>query len=61
LTYQLGTLAAATGRSKSFWAGQAIRDYIGRESWQISEITQAIIEAEIGAFASDEAKVDAWR
>lgn len=45
LTNQLGTLAVATGRSKSFWAGQAIRDYIDRESWQIAEITQAIIEA----------------
>ena len=61
LTNQLGTLADATGRSKSFLAGQAIRDYIDRESWQIAEINQAIIEAEIGAFASVKAKVDAWR
>jgi predicted transcriptional regulator len=54
LANQLDVLAAATGRTKSFLAGQAIRDYIERESWQIAEITQAITEADKGEFASDE-------
>lgn len=54
LTNQLDVLAAATGRTKSFLAGQAIRDFIERESWQIAEITQAITEADKGEFASDE-------
>ena len=54
LTNQLEVLAAATGRTKSFLAGQAIRDFIERESWQIAEITQAISEADKGEFASDE-------
>jgi predicted transcriptional regulator len=54
LSNQLDTLAAATGRTKSFLAGQAIRDYIERESWQIAEITQAINEADAGDFASDD-------
>jgi predicted transcriptional regulator len=54
LTNQLDALAAATGRTKSFLAGQAIRDFIERESWQIAEITQAITEADKGEFASDE-------
>jgi predicted transcriptional regulator len=54
LTNQLDLLANATGRSKSFLAGQAIRDYIDRESWQISEITQAISEAENSDFATDD-------
>jgi predicted transcriptional regulator len=54
LTNQLDVLAAATGRSKSFLAGQAIRDYIDRESWQIAEITQAISEADKGEFAMDD-------
>lgn len=54
LTNQLDALATATGRTKSFLAGQAIRDYIDRESWQIAEITQAISEADRGEFASDE-------
>ncbi|KAF0204081.1 MAG: CopG family transcriptional [Gallionellaceae bacterium] len=54
LTNQLDALAAATGRTKSFLAGQAIRDFVERESWQIAEITQAITEADRGEFASDE-------
>jgi len=54
LTDQLDVLAAATGRTKSFLAGQAIRDFIERESWQIAEITQAITEADKGEFASNE-------
>lgn len=54
LTNQLDKLATATGRSKSYLAGQAIRDYIERESWQIAEITQAISEADNGDFASDD-------
>lgn len=54
LSNQLEELAAATGRTKSFLAGQAIRDFIERESWQIAEITQAITEADKGEFASDE-------
>ena len=54
LSDQPDALAAATGRSKSFLAGQAIRDFIERESWQIAEITQAIHEADAGEFASDD-------
>ena len=54
LSNQLDVLATATGRSKSFLAGQAIRDYIERESWQIAENTQAIREADNAEFASDE-------
>jgi len=54
LTKQLDALATATGRTKSFLAGQAIRDFIERESWQIAEITQAICEADNGDFASDD-------
>ena len=54
LSEQLDALAVATGRSKSFLAGQAIRDFIERESWQIAEITQAMQEADAGDFASDD-------
>ena len=54
LSDQLDALAAATGRSKSFLAGQAIRDFIERESWQIAEITQAMQEADAGDFACDD-------
>ena len=54
LSEQLDALAVATGRSKSFLAGQAIRDFIERESWQIAEISQAMQEADAGDFASDD-------
>ncbi|MGO4745942.1 CopG family ribbon-helix-helix protein [Serratia quinivorans] len=54
LSEQLEALAKATGRTKSFLAGQAIRDFINREAWQIAETQQAIIEADRGDFASDD-------
>lgn len=60
---QLKQLAEATGRSKSWLAGQAMQDYLNRELWQVSEINQAIVEADAGDFASDEqvaAKMKKW-
>ena len=54
LTTQLDKLATATGRTKSFLAGQAIRDFVERESWQIAEITQAITEADLADFATEQ-------
>ncbi|MHA7844677.1 CopG family ribbon-helix-helix protein [Serratia sp. D1N4] len=53
LSQQLEALAEATGRTKSFLAAQAIRDFLNREAWQIAEIQQAIIEADEGDFASE--------
>lgn len=53
---QLVHLAKATGRTKSWLAGQAIQDYLAREAWQIAEIEQALREADAGDFA-DEADV----
>jgi predicted transcriptional regulator len=54
LVKKLEDLAEATGRSKSYLAAQAIRDFLDRESWQIAETTQALREADAGDFASDE-------
>lgn len=51
---QLDKLADATHRSKSYIAGEAIRQYLELEVWQISEIQQAIKEADANDFASDE-------
>jgi len=42
----LAHLAKATGRSKSFLAIDALRDYLAREAWQIAEIQKAIEEAD---------------
>lgn len=51
---KLDKLAAATHRSKSFLAAEAINRYLEIEAWQIAEIEQAMTEADKGDFASDE-------
>lgn len=47
-------LAKATGRSKSFLAIDAQREYLSREAWQIAEIQRAVEEADAGEFASED-------
>lgn len=54
LADQLGALAEATGRTKSFLAVQAIQAFVEREAWQVAEIQKALTEADAGDFASDE-------
>ncbi|WP_297215549.1 CopG family ribbon-helix-helix protein [uncultured Desulfovibrio sp.] len=54
LATQLGELAEATGRTKSFLAVQALHEFVERESWQVAEIQKALREAEEGDFAPDE-------
>lgn len=51
---QLGDLAEATGRTKTFLAVQALRNFIDQEAWQIAEIKKGITEADAGDFATDE-------
>lgn len=48
----LANLAKATGRSKSFLAVDALREYLTREAWQIEEIQKALKEADSGDFAT---------
>jgi RHH-type rel operon transcriptional repressor/antitoxin RelB len=55
---RLDKLADATHRSKSYLAGEALRQYIDLEAWQIREIQQALKEADANDFASD-ADIDA--
>ena len=50
---RLNRLAAATSRSKSFLAAEAIREYIATNEWQIQEIRAAVAEADAGDFAGD--------
>jgi RHH-type transcriptional regulator, rel operon repressor / antitoxin RelB len=51
---KLNKLAEATQRSKSYLAAEAIERYLEVEAWQIKEIKQAIKEANIGDFVSDD-------
>jgi len=55
---RLDGLAAATQRSKSFLAAEAIRHYVETNEWQIREIQAALKEADADDLASD-AEVDA--
>lgn len=55
---RLDKLADVTHRSKSYLAGEALRQYIDLEAWQIGEIQQALKEADANDFASD-AEIDA--
>jgi len=48
---KLDKLAAATQRSRSFLAAEAIQDYVAL-SWQIEEIHKGLAEADRGEFAS---------
>ncbi|MFJ2712460.1 MULTISPECIES: type II toxin-antitoxin system RelB family antitoxin [unclassified Pseudomonas] len=60
----LSNLAKATGRSKSYLAVDALREYLAREAWQIAEIQQALTEADAGDFASAEevrSIADKWK
>ncbi|QXI13361.1 CopG family ribbon-helix-helix protein [Pseudomonas zeae] len=50
----LANLAKATGRTKSYLAVDALREYLAREAWQIEEIQKALKEADAGDFATDE-------
>lgn len=47
------TLARSTGRTKSYLALEAIRDFLERERWQIADIHEGMAEADRGEFASD--------
>ena len=46
-------LAEATHRTKSYLAGEAIRQYLDLETWQVGEIQLALKEADAGDFATD--------
>jgi predicted transcriptional regulator len=54
LAEMLASLAKATGRTKSYLAVDALREYVEREAWQIAKIQKAVEEADAGDFASDE-------
>lgn len=54
LKSRLDKLSAATHRSKSFLAAEAVREFIELNEWQIEEIKSAIKEADAGDFANDQ-------
>lgn len=58
---ELEALADATGRTKSFLAGEAIRAYLEAQSWQIKMIEKAVKKADSKkAKLIDHDKVSDW-
>ena len=55
----LDRLAAATRRSKSFLAQEAITDYVRRNAWKAKALQDALADADKGEFISHEA-MTAW-
>ncbi len=53
LNMQLGELAKATGRTKSYLAVQALKKFVEKESWQVAEIKEALKEADAGQFVEE--------
>ncbi len=51
---RLEQLAAVTGRTKSYLAAEALRDYIEREAWQVAAIQEGVAAADRGEFASED-------
>ncbi len=51
---RLDKLSAATHRSKSFLAAEAVREFIEANEWQIEELEKAIKESDAGDFASNQ-------
>ena len=54
LKSRLDKLSAATHRSRSYLAAEAVREFIEINEWQIEEIKNAIKEADAGDFSSDQ-------
>ncbi len=54
LNNELNLLAKSTGRTKSFLAVEAVKEFIKREKWQLEKIQNGLNEAENNNFATNE-------
>lgn len=54
LRKRLDALAAATERSNSFLAAEAIQTYLDLQEWQVEAIKEGIRQADAGEFAPPE-------
>ncbi|MBF0354203.1 MAG: CopG family ribbon-helix-helix protein [Alphaproteobacteria bacterium] len=60
LGQRIERLASAVDRTKNWIVERALEEYLDRESWQVAEIRQGLIEADAGDFAST-AKISALK
>jgi len=64
LSDRLNRFAAATGKTKSFVASQAILDYLALQEWQIAAIQEGVAAADRGELVKHEEAVkvlQSWR
>jgi predicted transcriptional regulator len=54
LKTRLDKLSAATHRSKSFLAAEAVREFVEINEWQIEEVKNAVKEADAEDFSTDQ-------
>src|SRR5258708_4108321 len=54
LKQSLDKLAKVTGKSRTFLAHEAVREYLEDQTWQVAEIKRALKKSDAGDFASDE-------
>lgn len=52
--HELGDLSEKTGRSRSWLAAEAIKEYLERERWQVTKILEGVADADSGDFASSD-------
>ena len=63
LNEQVGEIAAALDRPKSWVVEQAIRDFVAIQQWQLEAIDQAVAAADAGHLVAHEdvvAWVESW-
>ena len=48
---ELDALTKATGRTKSFLAVEALREYLQVQAWQVQDVKDGLTEANSGEFA----------
>ena len=51
---ELDALTKATGRTKSFLAVEALREYLQVQAWQVRDIKDGLAEADRGEFATED-------
>ena len=50
---EIDALTKATGRTRSFLMVEALREYLQGQAWQVRDIKDALAEANIGEFATE--------
>lgn len=48
LRQRVNSLAEATGRSMNYHIQRAVEEYVARESWQVSQLHEALAQARAG-------------